>query len=180
MRAALTKETTNGIIMIKTHMIVFSFLLVMFLQLAYSQSDGYIVQKEQIALDSLESESPFRLGLRIDFNFVSEKTITNTDVMPKYEKRIHSYTHNFISPISIYMPMRLIKGGFFDFEFRPGLIFSGDELSSYTLGLFCHFYPLIERIYLSTGFENSKHLNPVKDNPHPGNSTKVLSEITGA
>jgi len=159
--------------------IIFSFLIILLFEPLYSQEDGYISRRVRKPDDITGSDNSFQIGFRIDYNFVSEKTITNADKQPVYEERIHSHSGNFTSPLSFYLPFRFTLDSSIAFEFRPGLILAGDEISTYTFGLLCYWHPFKNSLYLVMGLENGRHLNNFEFSQQPGIMSRITGQVSG-
>jgi hypothetical protein len=136
--------------------ITFIVLIVFLCPLVYG-NQNYITDSSAIKKDSVKHRREWQLGLRLDINSVIETALLDPGYKPEYIKRFHTYSGYSLSPFGVYLPIRYNYREDIGFEIRPGLIMSGESLTSFELGLNCYSYPFYKNVYIVSGFELLKH-----------------------
>ena len=132
-------------------------IFILFILISAVSTESYAnVNKSLNQEDSISQRRQWQLGLRMDINSVIETILLDPDLHPEYKKRFHTYSGYSLSPFGVYLPIRYNDYNI-GLELRPGLVMSGEFLTSIEVSFNGYFYPLFEKLYFVSGLTISKH-----------------------
>ncbi len=115
----------------------------------------------QEKFDSSNIYPEVKFGIRIESNRVLEKRLENfSDLQPAYELEFVPHS-GYVFPLSLYFFLQCDTDDKWSVEFRPGIRFAGEHLTSLSLGLYGHYYIYKRKSYVIFGIDNTKHIDPV-------------------
>lgn len=121
----------------------------------------------------------WRMGLRADINMVKEQTMIGIDDQPEVVTRSKIYSKYLLSPLSLYFLINYNHAGNLNFEARPGLLMRGSELTSISLGFYVNYYPFNYPLFITTGLENTLHLQGIAVGDKSHTSITHWTNVTG-
>lgn len=148
-------------------------LLLVIVNISFPRNHNFFLPKPDI-IDTTNYAECVDIGIRIEVNKVYEERMTNLGAHPTYGTVFSTY--GYVFPFSSYLPFNFKVSKNLLFEFRPGIRFAGEHLSSASLGLIFHYYPIEERVYVLLGTENSKYINPLTFNAGEECGTPITRE----
>lgn len=115
----------------------------------------------QEKVDSCNIYPEVKFGIRIESNRVLEKRLENfTDLQPAYKLAFVPHS-GYVFPLSLYLFLQCNIDDKWSVEFRPGILFAGEHLTSLSLGLYGNYYIYKRKSYVVFGIDNTTHIDPV-------------------
>lgn len=116
--------------------------------------------KAQDRIDSTVRFPEIKFGLRVESNRILEKRLENfSGTQPAYKLAFVPHS-GYVFPVSLYLYLQYNIDNDWSAEFRPGILFAGEHLTSLSLSLHGKYYIYKRKSYVMLGLDNTRHIDP--------------------